>query len=124
MLYYKPTVIGKENIPKDGPIIVVGNHKHIYDQCPIILSTKRGIKYMAKKEYFDDKKVAWFFKSVGCISVDRSKKDEKAVEAALEELKKVGQLVYSLKVHETKLMNFYYHLNLVQLVWLRKLMHI
>lgn len=92
MLYYKPTVIGKENIPEDGPIIVVGNHKHIYDQCPIILSTKRGIKYMAKKEYFDDKKVAWFFKSVGCISVDRSKKDEKAVEAALEELKKGGAI--------------------------------
>lgn len=62
------------------------------DQCPILLATKRGVRYMAKKEYFDDKKVAWFFKAAGCISVDRSKKDDSATEAALEELKKGGAI--------------------------------
>ena len=41
---------------------------------------------MAKKEYFDGK-MAWFFKLAGCISVDRSKKDEHATEQALEVLK-------------------------------------
>jgi len=89
-LYYNPKVIGKENIPKDGPILVVGNHIHIMDQCAPILSTKRVINYMAKKEYFDNKKVAWFFKAAGCISVDRSKKDEAAVESALSVLKNGG----------------------------------
>ena len=49
--YYNPKVIGKENIPTDGPIIVVGNHIHLMDQCVPILSTKRVINYMAKKEY-------------------------------------------------------------------------
>lgn len=44
---------------------------------------------MAKKEYFDSK-MAWFFKSTGCISVDRSKKDEVAKEAALNILKSGG----------------------------------
>lgn len=42
---------------------------------------------MAKREYFDNKKVAWFFKLAGCIPVDRSIKDEKAKDAALEVLK-------------------------------------
>ena len=84
--YYHPTIIGKENIPKDGPIIIVANHKHLYDQCLAIISTKRPIHYMAKKEYFDGK-MAWFFKLAGCISVDRSKKDEHATEQALEVLK-------------------------------------
>ena len=41
---------------------------------------------MAKKEYFDNKKVAWFFSSAGCIPVDRSKKDEEATSKALEVL--------------------------------------
>ena len=91
-LYYNPKVIGKENIPKDGSIIIAGNHKHLFDQCLAIISTKRGIHYMAKKEYFDNKKVAWFFKANGCISVDRSKKDPKSVELAISVLKDGGAI--------------------------------
>jgi len=91
-LYYNPKIIGKENILKDGAIIIAGNHKHLYDQCLAILATKRGIRYMAKKEYFDNKKVAWFFKGTGCISVNRSQKDDKAVLSALEVLKSGGAL--------------------------------
>lgn len=83
--YYNPTIIGKENIPKEGRLLIVGNHKHLYDQCLAIISTKRPIHYMAKKEYFDGK-IAWFFKSVGCIPVDRSKKDKNATNSALEVL--------------------------------------
>lgn len=91
-LYYNPKIIGKENIPKEGPILIVGNHKHLYDQCLSIISTKRYIKYMAKKEYFDSKKTAWFFKSVGCIPVDRSKKDNNATKLALDTLKVGGAI--------------------------------
>lgn len=84
--WYRPTIIGKENIPDDGPILIVGNHKHLYDQCLAIIATKRPIHYMAKKEYFDGRH-AWFFKSVGCIPVDRSKKDNNATGLALDVLK-------------------------------------
>ncbi len=90
--YYHPTIIGKENIPQDGSILIVGNHKHLYDQCLTIIATKRGIHYMAKREYFDDKKVACFFKGTGCISVDRSKKDEHATDLALSVLKDGGAI--------------------------------
>lgn len=81
-LYYNPTIIGKENIPKEGSILIVGNHKHLFDQCLAIVATKRPIHYMAKKEYFDGK-MAWFFKLAGCIPVDRSKKDKNATDLAL-----------------------------------------
>lgn len=91
-LYYNPKVIGKENIPKQGAILVVGNHKHIYDQCLPIISTKRYIRYMAKKEYFASKKTAWFFKKTGCISVDRERKDNQAVQEALKTLKTGGAI--------------------------------
>lgn len=89
--YYNPKVIGKEKIPVEGPILICGNHKHVYDQCPIIMSTKKVIHYMAKKEYFDGK-MAWFFKMAGCIPVNRSIKDENAKSQALEVLKDNGAI--------------------------------
>jgi 1-acyl-sn-glycerol-3-phosphate acyltransferase len=84
--YYRPVILGTENIPKEGNAIIAGNHIHLYDQCHVIVSTERPIFYMAKKEYFDDKKTKWFFEGVGCIPVDRSKKDTDAVDSALEVL--------------------------------------
>lgn len=89
-LYYNPKVFGKENIPKKGSIILTGNHKHVMDQCSIIFSTRRMTHWMAKKEYFDNKKVAWFFKASGCISVNRSIHDEEAKEKALSILNQGG----------------------------------
>lgn len=92
ILYYNPKSVGHEKIPKEGPIIIVGNHKHLFDQCLTIIKTKRGIHYMAKKEYFDSKKTRWFFKHTGCISVDRSRKDKEATEKALGVLKDNGAI--------------------------------
>ena len=80
--YYNPKIIGKENIPKTGPIIVAGNHMHVMDQCGPILATKRVIHYMAKKEYFDGRH-RWFFKMMGCISVNRSIHDDVAKNEAM-----------------------------------------
>lgn len=89
LIYYRPKFVNKKYIPKEGPIIVAGNHIHLFDQCLPILSTRRMIHYMAKREYFDGK-LAWFFKSSGCISVDRGNKENAkiAVNTATNLLKK------------------------------------
>ena len=88
-LVFRPTIIGKENIPKSGPIILCGNHKHVHDQYNVMIVTKRVIHYMAKDEYFKGPH-AWFYKLAGCISVDRTIHDEKAKSTALEILKNGG----------------------------------
>ena len=90
--WYNPKIIDKEYLNVTGPIIIAGNHVHLYDRCLTIISTKRVINYMAKKEYFDDKKVAWFFKAAGCIPVNRKIKDNDATNAALEVLKNGGAI--------------------------------
>ncbi len=89
--YYNPKIINKEVIPTDGTVLIVGNHKHIMDQCSVIVSTKRVIHYMAKKEYFDGK-MAWFFKATGCISVNRSIHDDEAKGLALDVLSDGGAI--------------------------------
>ena len=90
-LWYNPKIYGKEYIPKSGPIVIAGNHKHLMDQCSIIVSTKRVVHYMAKKEYFDGH-LAWFFKATGCISVDRSIHDETAKSLAIDVLNDGGAI--------------------------------
>lgn len=90
-LYYNPKVKGKENIINGVPIILAGNHVHLMDQCLAIMSTKRVIHYMAKKEYFDGP-FAWFFKMTGVISVDRKRRDELAIKKALGVLKLNGAI--------------------------------
>lgn len=90
-IYYSPKIINKEIIPKKGPIIIISNHKHVYDQCFTIMATHRPIHYMAKKEYFEGN-LAWFFKSFGCIPVNRQIKDNNATEKALEVLNNGGAI--------------------------------
>lgn len=90
-LYYHPTIIGAEKIPKGVPIIIAGNHKHVYDQCLTIIATKRVIHYMAKKEYFDGK-LAPLFRVAGCIPVDRSRKDFSSAKSAMKVLKNDGAI--------------------------------
>lgn len=87
--FYTPKIIGAENIPQDCALVIAGNHKHVYDQCLTIMATKRVIHYMAKKEYFEGK-LAPFFRLVGCIPVDRSKKDISSAMSAMKVLKKGG----------------------------------
>ena len=88
-IFFRPTVIGKENIPKRCPIILCGNHKHVHDQYNVMMVTKRVIHYMAKDEYFKGPH-AWFYKLAGCISVDRTIHDEKAKRDAMSVLNEGG----------------------------------
>ena len=74
---YHPVVIGGENIPKTGPLVFCGNHRHKDDQYNVMLETKRVIHMLSKDEYFKGKS-AWFYRAAGCIPVDRSIHDENA----------------------------------------------
>jgi len=91
-IYYNPKIYNKENLKVEGPIIIAGNHIHLMDQCNVIISTKRVITYMAKKEYFDSPKTKWFFKMVGCIPVDRGSKEDSSKEKAIKVLENKGAI--------------------------------
>lgn len=81
LIFFRPKIIGRENIPEDGGVILAGNHRHIFDPCMPILSTKRPVHYMAKIELFNSP-VGWFFRVVGCIPVDRGHDNTSSKEAA------------------------------------------
>ena len=51
-LLYSPKVYGEGNIPEEGPIIFVGNHRHAFDPVVVMTYTKRIVHYMAKESIF------------------------------------------------------------------------
>ncbi len=77
-LIYRPKIIGKDNIPKSGRVILAGNHTSILDAPFLISTTKRNIHFLAKKELWEGA-FKIFFSNMGLICVDRSKKDGKSL---------------------------------------------
>ena len=85
-------VEGRENVPSTGAVIVAPNHKSDWDPPLIgVAFNTRIIHYMAKEEYFEGN-MAWFYKFVGCIKVDRRIHDETAKSEALDVLRSGGAL--------------------------------
>lgn len=79
--------IGKENIPKNEGCILAGNHTSNLDAYMLFISTKRPVHFIAKKELFDGK-MAWFFRMMHLIPVDRKKKNPEAKKEAIDILNK------------------------------------
>lgn len=88
-ILYKPTVKGTENIPKNGPIIFVGNHRHAFDPIMVMSNTKRTVHYMAKESLFKGIH-GKIFENIGTIKVRRNKSNPKAIIEAEEILKQGG----------------------------------
>ncbi|HUR78476.1 MAG TPA: lysophospholipid acyltransferase family protein [Acidimicrobiales bacterium] len=68
---FKVRVEGLEHVPVDGPLIMASNHVSFCDSIFLPLVLKRRITFVAKAEYFDDPKTAWFFRAVGQIPIRR-----------------------------------------------------
>lgn len=85
-------VKGKENIVKDGPLIVFANHYSDADAFILPAVFDRQIRFMAKKSLFETPIVKIFVKAYGAFPVDRDAVDVKAIKTSLKILKDGGVL--------------------------------
>lgn len=85
---YRIRVDGRVNIPTHGPVILAMNHRSFMDSIFVPLVVRRRVTFVAKAEYFDDPKTAWFFRGVGQIPCRREggSAGERALVTALEVL--------------------------------------
>ena len=86
-LIYLPRSYGKNHIPKDGSVVLAGNHTSVLDALIMVSTPKRTVHMMAKKELFESKFTNFFFRSMGCIPVNRNIHDKNAKNEAIEVLK-------------------------------------
>lgn len=90
-ILFRPTVLGKENIPKEGAIIFAGNHKHAADPTVVMMATGRIVHYMAKEELFKGLH-GKVFEKIGLIKIHRNKSNPKAIMEAEKILKSGGTI--------------------------------
>lgn len=86
-LIWRPDVVGKENVPPTGPVILASNHLSFTDSLVIPLTSPRQVAFLAKSEYFTGTGFkGWvsrtWFTGVGSIPVDRD--DARAAQASLD----------------------------------------
>lgn len=90
--FYRVRVEGLDNVPASGPAILVSNHVSFSDSIFLPLVLHRRITFVAKAEYFEDPKTAWFFRAVGQIPIKREggSASQRALDSAREVLEAGG----------------------------------
>ena len=83
-LIHRSQYVGLNNIPKEGGVILAGNHVSNNDAILVPCGPKRVVHMMAKKELFKTRFTNAFFRSMACIRVDRSIHDESAKSEAIQ----------------------------------------
>jgi len=86
-IVYRMKVVGKENIPKEGPIIIAGNHKSFLDPPLIEVTCGRYTRFLAKEELTKHKSLKLLGYVFDAILVKRDSKEVTAIKESLKTLK-------------------------------------
>ncbi|MCA1009482.1 lysophospholipid acyltransferase family protein [Halobacillus halophilus] len=81
---YRIKVIGKHNIPKEGPVIVCSNHISNADPPVVGITNSRDIYFLAKEELFKNKLIGGILKGVHAFPIKRGMRDRNALRQGLE----------------------------------------
>jgi 1-acyl-sn-glycerol-3-phosphate acyltransferase len=108
-MFYRVRVEGRDAVPRTGPVIIAANHRSFLDSIFLPLVLRRRVTFVAKAEYFDDPKTAWFFRAVGQIPIRREggSAAEGALAAATDVLEQGG--VFAIYPEGTRTRDGYLH---------------
>lgn len=85
---FRIKVIGKENIPKEGPVIICSNHISNFDPPVVGITSSRDISFMAKGELFESKFSNKLLTNLNAFPIQRGAADRTALRNGLKVLKK------------------------------------
>jgi len=74
-LFYRLRVVGWENVPKAGGVILCSNHISYNDPIVLCLVSKRVVHMVAKKQLFTNRFFGFLLRKLNAIPVNREKAD-------------------------------------------------
>lgn len=92
LTFIRVQVIGRENIPKNGGLIVASNHISGIDPAFIYILLKTPIHYMSKQELFESPVLGAMYQHLNGFPIKRGEVDQKAVKYAIDIVKQGGVL--------------------------------
>lgn len=85
-VYFRGRIYGAQNVPKQGPLVVVSNHASNYDPPIVSNCVGRPVAHMAKEELFQIPILKHAIALYGAYPVSRGTPDRAAIRAALKYL--------------------------------------
>ena len=82
LVYFRMQRIGREHLPRRGPLLLASNHRSFLDPFVIGMLVRRPVYYMAKRELFEKRWQAWILNALGAFPVDRGAGDAAAMDTA------------------------------------------
>ncbi len=82
LIYFRMQRVGREHLPRSGPLLLAANHRSFLDPFVIGTLVRRPVYYMAKRELFENRWLAWVLNSLGAFPVDRGAGDGNAMATA------------------------------------------
>jgi 1-acyl-sn-glycerol-3-phosphate acyltransferase len=79
LVYFRMQRVGREHLPRSGPLLLASNHRSFLDPFVIGTLVKRPVYYMAKRELFEKRWQAWALNALGAFPVDRGAGDRDAM---------------------------------------------
>jgi len=80
------TILGLENVPLEGPLIVAPNHVSELDPPAIACTIPRKIAFMSKEELFRNRLLGGLIRSLNAFPVRRGEGDTEAIRKTLAKL--------------------------------------
>jgi 1-acyl-sn-glycerol-3-phosphate acyltransferase len=74
-------------LPAAGPCLLVANHRSGVDPVILSITTRRRIRFLMAREYYETPILNWMCRALGCIPVRRDGSDLGATKAALKALR-------------------------------------
>jgi 1-acyl-sn-glycerol-3-phosphate acyltransferase len=95
----RPRIIGRENVPTRGAVLIVMNHESWWDIPALGWAQPRSIRYMAKREIYESRALGWLLRAGGAFPVRRGEPDRDALRIVHETVEAGGTVGIFIQGH-------------------------